>query len=279
MSARAPDVSWKAPADGAFTRTLRLGEWIYEPVTPLFESWLLTTMEDRLHFFLRRWIGQHAPRPYHVVVNGWYFYSINWLSGAALARSLPDILLHLIRSPRRVAGVVPPTVRHSIPIFEREWREDLQPRHRAAVADAERRVETLPVTELPALIDGLAALAGESFASIAALTGAAYKMEMNLARSYRKQLGRLARWQPPAPAGGLRTADRPGPACRRVARLVARDIADLGDDDPTTRGAPAPGRDAASGGGGCVPDPRLVAPAPSGLPAPPGRDAAPRPDP
>jgi len=210
MSARAPDVSWKAPADGAFTRTLRLGEWIYEPVTPLFESWLLTTMEDRLHFFLRRWIGQHAPRPYHVVVNGWYFYSINWLSGAALARSLPDILLHLIRSPRRVAGVVPPTVRHSIPIFEREWREDLQPRHRAAVADAERRVETLPVTELPALIDGLAALAGESFASIAALTGAAYKMEMNLARSYRKQLAGslggshlplLAGFEPPTDPG------------------------------------------------------------------------------
>jgi hypothetical protein len=64
------EVLWEAPAPGAYTRTLRLGEWISEPVTPLFESWLLTRMEDRLHFFLKRWIGQHAPRPYHVVVNG-----------------------------------------------------------------------------------------------------------------------------------------------------------------------------------------------------------------
>jgi hypothetical protein len=84
--------------------------------------------------------------------------------------------------------VIPPTVRYSVPIFEREWHEDLRPRYRAAVAKAEARVETLPVSELPALIDELAALVGESFASIAALTGAAYKMEMNLARSYRKHV-------------------------------------------------------------------------------------------
>ena len=95
------------PAPGAYTRTLRFGEWISEPVTPLFESWLLTAMEERLHALLKEWIGQRAPRPYHVVVNGWYFYSLNWLSAAALARSLPGILWHLVRSPRRVAGVLP----------------------------------------------------------------------------------------------------------------------------------------------------------------------------
>jgi rifampicin phosphotransferase len=188
MTALPPDVSWESPGPGAYSRTLRFGEWISEPVTPLFESWLLTTMEERLHLFLQRWIGQHAPRPYHVLVNGWYFYSINWLSPGSLARSLPDIFMRLVRSPRRVAGVIPPTVRHSVPVFEREWRDDLRPRYRAAVADAEGRVETLPVSEIPALIDALADLAGESFASIAALTGAAYKMEMNLARSYRKHV-------------------------------------------------------------------------------------------
>ena len=207
MTALPPDVSWDAPAPGAYTRALRFGEWISEPVTPLFESWLLTAMEDRLHAQLREWIGQHAPRPYHVVVNGWYFYSINFLSGGAMARSLPDILWHIVRSPRRVAGVIPPTVRHSFPLFEREWREDLLPRYRAAVALAESRVESAPVTELPALIDGLADLAGEHFASIAALAGAASKMEINLAQFYRRHLGTslggshlalLAGFEPPA---------------------------------------------------------------------------------
>ena len=74
MTALPPDVSWESPAPGAYTRMLRLGEWIGEPVTPLFESWLLTAMEERMHAWFREQIGQIAPRPYHVVVNGWYFY-------------------------------------------------------------------------------------------------------------------------------------------------------------------------------------------------------------
>lgn len=188
MTALPPDVSWEAPAPGAFTRQLRFGEWISEPVTPLFESWLLSRMEERMHAFFLDEVGQRAPRPHHVVVNGWYFYSVNWLSPASLARSLPGILSHLIRSPRRAAGVLPPTVRHSFRIMEREWRGSFRPRHRAAVEDAESRVETTAVTELPAMIDELSDLAGESFGWIAALSGAAYKLEINLAGFYRRHL-------------------------------------------------------------------------------------------
>ena len=188
MTALPPDVSWESPAKGAYTRMLRFGEWIAEPVTPLFESWLLAAMEDRMHAFFREEIGQIAPRPYHVVVNGWYFYSINFISGGAFRRSLPGMLVKAIRSPRHIAGIIPPTVRFSFPIFERRWREDLQPRYRASVADAERSVETVPIADLPSLIDELAELAGEYFGGIAALSGAAYKMEMNLAQFYRRNL-------------------------------------------------------------------------------------------
>ena len=210
MTALPPDVSWEPPAPGAFTRQIRFGEWISEPVTPLFESWLLSAMEDRLHAQLRMWIGQRAPRPRHVMVNGWYFYSLNWLSPGSFARSLPSIMGHLIRAPRRVVGVVPPLVRHSYPLYERDWRDDLLPRYRAAVAAAEARVETLSVTELPKLIDEMADLAGEYFASIAAFAGAAYKMEMNLAQFYRRHLAGtlggshlplLAGFEPPADPG------------------------------------------------------------------------------
>jgi phosphoenolpyruvate synthase/pyruvate phosphate dikinase len=45
MTALPPDVSWDAPEPGFYTRTYRFGEWISQPVTPLFESWLLTAME------------------------------------------------------------------------------------------------------------------------------------------------------------------------------------------------------------------------------------------
>jgi phosphohistidine swiveling domain-containing protein len=238
MTALPPDVSWEANAPGFYTRTYRFGEWISEPVTPLFESWLLTAMEERTHALYLEWLGQRVPRPYHVVVNGWYFYTMNWATPAAFARNLPNMLLHLIRSPRTLAGISPSTVRHSFPIVEREWRQDLQPRYRAAVASAEGRVETLPVTDLPQVIGELAELAGESFTSLTALTGAAYKMEINLAGFYRKHLagslggshqtlliglaaptdpGRhavatLDWWRPPQPiaAGGASAADDHG---------------------------------------------------------------------
>ena len=190
MTALPPDVSWESPAPGAYTRMLRFGEWIGEPVTPLFESWLLTGMEDRMHALFRELIGQIAPRPYHVVVNGWYFYSINFISGRALLRSLPGMLVTAIRHPRHIAGIIPPTVRHAFPVVEKMWREDLQPRYRASIAEAEDRVEGLAVADLPSLIDELVGLAGEYFTSIAALSGAAYKLEMNLAQFYRRHLAR-----------------------------------------------------------------------------------------
>ena len=188
MTALPPEVSWDPPAPGAYTRQLRLGEWITEPVTPLFESWLLTTMEERMHAGYLAEIGQRVPRPYHVIVNGWYFYTLNWATPAAFARNLPNMLWHVIRSPRKVAGINPSTVRHSFPILEREWRASLAPRYRAAVTDAERQVEQLPVSELPTLIDELAGAAGQAFMWVTALAGAAYKMELNLAQFYRRHL-------------------------------------------------------------------------------------------
>jgi phosphohistidine swiveling domain-containing protein len=210
MTALPPDVSWEPPGPGAYTRAFRFGEWISEPVTPLFESWLLTAMEDRLQTILEKELGEWHPRPYHVVVNGWYYYSVNWLSLAVFLHNMPGTLWHLIRSPRRVAAVFPATVRHSVPVFEREWREDLLPRYRAAVAAAEGQVETLPVSELASLIDELADLAGEYFTSIAALAGGAFKIEIILARFYQRHLAGalggshlslLAGFEPPADPG------------------------------------------------------------------------------
>jgi pyruvate,water dikinase len=188
MTALPPEVSWDAPAPGAYTRALRFGEWIAEPVTPLFESWLLSTLEERLHAWIRAGLGQRAPLPHHVVVNGWYFYSLNWISPGNMLRSLPSILLRVARDPRRAAGVLPSTVRHSVPLFERDWRQDVQPRYRAAVAAAEARVESVPPEELPSLVDELAALAGDYFGLLVALAGAAYKLEINLARFHRRHL-------------------------------------------------------------------------------------------
>ena len=190
MTALPPDVSWEPPVRGAFSRAFRFGEWIPEPVTPLFESWLLTRMEDRLHEVHSAWVGQFAPRPYHVILNGWYFYSLNFLPvpGGSLRRSLPGILRRAIRSPRRVAVMIPPTVRHAVALYEREWREDLLPRYRAAAARAAESVDNLAISDLPDMIDELSTLAGEYFASITVVAGSGYKLETNLALFYRRYL-------------------------------------------------------------------------------------------
>ena len=39
-------------------------------------------------------------------MNGWYFYSLNWIAPGNMLRSLPSILWHVARSPRTVAGVL-----------------------------------------------------------------------------------------------------------------------------------------------------------------------------
>ncbi|MEO8511780.1 MAG: PEP-utilizing enzyme, partial [Chloroflexota bacterium] len=129
-------------------------------------------------------------RPYHVILNGWYFYSLNFLPipGGSLGRSLPGILRRALRSPRRVAVMIPPTVRHAVALYEREWREELLPRYRAVAAGAAESVETLAISDLPGMIDELSTLAGEYFASITVVAGSGYKLETNLALFYRRHL-------------------------------------------------------------------------------------------
>jgi pyruvate,water dikinase len=213
MTALPPMATWDPPGPGAYARGYRFGEWISEPVTPLFESWLLTTMEERFHARLREAIGQSVPRPYHVLVNGWYFYSLNWASPGAFLRNAPHMFARALRSPRSLAGIIPALVRHSFPAAEREWREVFKPRYRNAVARAEEHVETVPAAELPGLIDELASHAGEYFMSIAALTGAAYKTELNLAGFHRQHLRDTIGWSHlPLVSGFDVTADPEAPA-------------------------------------------------------------------
>ena len=73
--------------------------------------------------------------------------------------------------------MIPPAARFGARMYEREWREDLLPRYVAAVDRAEERVDKADASELMALIDELAGLAGHYFASMAVVAGYAYKAE------------------------------------------------------------------------------------------------------
>lgn len=193
MTALPPAVDWTVGHSGFWMRNFRFGEWLGDPVTPLFESWALTSLETRLHANYSRWLGGlPAPSRAHVVVNGWYFYGgLNGIpTGPALAwAAVRHILPSLVRQPRRVAMTMPPTARFGVELFYREWREVIQPRYREAVARAAPEIETAQPQRLVGLIDDLLQEAGDYFTSLTAVAGYAAKAELPLARFLRKEFG------------------------------------------------------------------------------------------
>src|SRR5260370_33473726 len=72
-------VAWEVPLPGAWARDIRLGEWLGDPLTPLFASWGLPRIEERFRTNQRQIAGVSVPQPMYIVVNGWYFYSPSFL--------------------------------------------------------------------------------------------------------------------------------------------------------------------------------------------------------
>ena len=139
MTALPEPVSWEPPVAGAWSRDFRLGEWLGDPVTPLFESWLLTGIEDRMHRDYGELLGVKPPQPTHIVVNGWYFYGLNFMPAkpaAMLAVMVRHILPRLLLRPRRTAIAFPPLARFGIALHEREWRTAVRPQYRALAMEA-----------------------------------------------------------------------------------------------------------------------------------------------
>jgi pyruvate,water dikinase len=184
-------VEWKAPLPGAWARHIRLGEWLGDPLTPLFESWLLERIEERLGTNRRLLTGVPTPQPMHIVANGWYFCSLSFLPSSPasmlwrlLRYALPKALVH----PRRVAMTMPFTAKFGVELFVREWRVELLPRYQALVQLSTSRVGQLDASDLVGLVEELARVAGDYFTSITAVAGFAWKAEMPLAAFYRKYL-------------------------------------------------------------------------------------------
>lgn len=199
-------VQWKAPLPGCWLRTIRLGEWLPEPMTPLFGTWVVPRIEERYAELVARNFGVRFQPPLHVTVNGWYFTSL-FGSGSVLGM-LKDVLLH----PRYLRilwafarGQSRPELAEKVVIGPavRAWRDDLLPRYRSLVASWEARVATGSPKELTRLIDEVAGIAGDYFASIGQVAGFAWKSEIALASFYRKHLLAAVRRSPQHLVRGL----------------------------------------------------------------------------
>ena len=162
MTALPEAAAWVPPHGGWWLRNFRLGEWLPEPVTPLFSTWLLPSLGRGVSRALAAETGL-ALRLDDVVINGWYYSTpppraVERPLARQLMRhpgavvGLPLIFLLLLR-PDRAPGALARMSTH--------WRDVLLPAYRRAVNDAQASAGDAPPGGLVSLVDQLAEVAGE----------------------------------------------------------------------------------------------------------------------
>jgi phosphohistidine swiveling domain-containing protein len=192
MTALPDPVEWTPPTPGYWMRNLRLGEWLPEPMTPLFQDWLLERIEAGYVLGMKTTTGAALPFR-HAAINGWYFTAPPRFPPLALPRAIVQsrgkILPFLLNVIVHV-GIRPEIAdRAALRRLTRVYREELLPRYQRLVHDGEGRVESATPLELERLVDEVGIMAGECLWSMAILGGSAWKMEGCLAKFLRQHLG------------------------------------------------------------------------------------------
>ncbi|MEJ2359250.1 MAG: PEP/pyruvate-binding domain-containing protein [Deinococcales bacterium] len=170
MTALPEPVAWEPPdPNTAWVRNFRIGEWLPEPVTPLFASHVLPSMESAMAEEGQRWWGNPMTGT-HALVNGWCFYAPS--GGVSDMRMVAQMLLGLFRRPKTIVGLMAAmanpdlAVRWAIDPEEKRWREDRLPRYRQRVERGTSELDDLDPRQLVVLVSDLARMAGEMFWSM-----------------------------------------------------------------------------------------------------------------
>lgn len=180
MTALPDPVTWTPPGPGLWACNFRLGEWLPDPVTPLFGDWLLPAFDSGFRAAMHDTAGATVGFPYGLV-HGWYYATPNpriaEIPGAVLRSrgQLLRFMLHTVVLPGRRPDRAEPTLDR----LYRDWRDRLLP-HYHRLTDL--RVEDRPVAELPSLVEQLVRMAGYHFWYLAVVGGAAWKIEQALRR-------------------------------------------------------------------------------------------------
>jgi phosphohistidine swiveling domain-containing protein len=191
MTALPHPVDWTPPAPGYWMRNLRLGEWLPEPMTPLFADWLLERLDHGEQLATRAHVGTTLPFP-SAAINGWYYLATPALSPGAIATTLLQGRGRLLRFMRH--GVLGPgrdpvaADRRLLAGLAEQWHTELLPRYQQLVCEGDQRLQTASSEQLVGIVDRVGAAAGEQLWSLAVVGGAAWKMEGALARFYRQHL-------------------------------------------------------------------------------------------
>ncbi len=191
MTALPDPVTWTPPAPGYWMRNLRLGEWLPEPMTPLFADWLLDRIDHGELQAFREYVGTALPFP-HAAINGWYYLATPPLSPRTIATALlkgRGRLLRFMRDAVLGPGRDPVAAdRRLLAGLAEQWYQELLPRYQQLIHEGEQQVDSASPQKLAAIIDQVGAAAGEQLWSLAVVGGSAWKMEGALARFYRQHL-------------------------------------------------------------------------------------------
>lgn len=189
MTAVPEPAVWRAPGKGAWLRNFRLGEWLPEPVTPLFMDWIIPCMDAAYNDAVFRSTGLRVPMG-NATVNGWYYVApptpraLPHLVFGGAPRSLPYFFNSVVRPMIDPAGADRALLRD----LELEWRSQHLPAYRRLV-DSYKDVPLPPtLAGRMDLIGQVARAAGQYLWFFAATGGAAWKMELVLARFWRRHL-------------------------------------------------------------------------------------------
>ena len=180
MTALPDPVTWTPPGPGLWACNFRLGEWLPEPVTPLFGDWLLPAFDAGFRAGMRDTAHAVVSFPYGLV-NGWYYATPNPKIAeipAAVLRS-HGRLLHFMLTTVVLPSWKPAAADQALDRLYLHWRDRLLPDYHQL---ADLTVADRPTRELPALIEQAITAAGYHFWYLAVVGGAAWKIEHALRR-------------------------------------------------------------------------------------------------
>lgn len=187
MTAVPEPVTWEAPGKGLWLRNFRLGEWLPEPVTPLFMDWIVPRIDTAYNDAVFRSAGIRVPMG-NASVNGWYYVApptpraLPHLVFGGRPRSLPYFFNSVVRPMIDPAGADRAVLRE----LEHEWRTRHLPAYRTLAGS-----EVAPPVTMASLMETVelvARAAGQYLWFFSATGGAAWKMELVLARFWRRHL-------------------------------------------------------------------------------------------
>jgi pyruvate,water dikinase len=162
-------------------RNFRWGEWLSDPVSPLFATWFFPRAEMTFAERSAEVLGLRPKPPVHRIINGWYFYSplgsggMFSVLGAVFRR--PGMMLRVPLATEEPVAVAP----HVAEPFRRAYEEELAPRHRAFAAESPSDDAAAEI----AYVDRACDLHGELMFNITLVGGFAWKVEAALAKFFR----------------------------------------------------------------------------------------------